>query len=44
LRASLGAAVFPEDGTTIEVLLERADERLLAAKRRLPDRRRHRAA
>jgi diguanylate cyclase (GGDEF)-like protein len=35
LRASVGAAVFPDDGTTIESLLECADERLLSAKRRL---------
>jgi diguanylate cyclase (GGDEF)-like protein len=35
LRASVGLAVFPEDGATIEVLLRTADQRLLAAKRRL---------
>lgn len=35
LRTSVGVAVFPEDGTTIELLLHTADERLLAAKRRL---------
>jgi diguanylate cyclase (GGDEF)-like protein len=44
LRASLGTAVFPDDGTTLEKLLERADQRLLAAKRRLPDDARRRAA
>ncbi len=35
LSASVGLAVFPEDGTSIELLLRAADERLLAAKRRL---------
>ena len=35
LRTSVGLAVFPEDGATIELLLRTADERLLAAKRRL---------
>ncbi len=35
LRVSVGTAVFPEDGATIEVLLQAADERLLEAKRRL---------
>jgi diguanylate cyclase (GGDEF)-like protein len=34
LGASAGAAVFPEDGTTIEALLEVADQRLLELKRR----------
>ena len=34
LRTSIGLAVFPEDGTTIDLLLRAADERLLAAKRR----------
>lgn len=34
LRTSLGLALFPHDGTTIESLLRVADERLLAAKRR----------
>jgi diguanylate cyclase (GGDEF)-like protein len=34
LAASAGAAVFPEDGTTIEPLLEAADRRLLEVKRR----------
>lgn len=35
LHTSVGLAVFPEDGTTIELLLRAADERLLTAKRRL---------
>lgn len=35
LRASIGVAVFPDDGSTIELLLRTADERLLSAKRRL---------
>ncbi len=35
LRASIGAAVFADDGGTIELLLRTADERLLSAKRRL---------
>ncbi len=35
LSTSVGLSVFPEDGTTIEQLLEVADERLLEAKRRL---------
>lgn len=35
LRTSLGMAVFPDDGSTIEQLLRMADERLLSAKRRL---------
>jgi diguanylate cyclase (GGDEF)-like protein len=35
LSASVGLAVFPEDGTTIELLLRAADDRLLEAKRRL---------
>ncbi len=34
LGASAGVAVFPEDGTTIESLLDRADQRLLELKRR----------
>jgi diguanylate cyclase (GGDEF)-like protein len=33
LGASAGVAVFPEDGATIEALLEIADQRLLALKR-----------
>jgi diguanylate cyclase len=35
LRTSVGVAVFPDDGAEIESLLEVADQRLLAAKRRL---------
>ena len=35
LRASVGIALFPEDGDTIERLLLTADDRLLSAKRRL---------
>ncbi|MGH2860430.1 MAG: GGDEF domain-containing protein [Solirubrobacteraceae bacterium] len=35
LHTSIGVAVFPEDGSTIELLLRTADERLLSAKRRL---------
>jgi diguanylate cyclase (GGDEF)-like protein len=42
LAASAGAASFPEDGTRLEAILHAADERLLAAKRRLP--RQHRRA
>jgi diguanylate cyclase (GGDEF)-like protein len=34
LAASAGAAVFPEDGTGIEPLLNAADQRLLELKRR----------
>ncbi|HET9094656.1 MAG TPA: GGDEF domain-containing protein [Solirubrobacteraceae bacterium] len=34
VRASLGVAVYPEDGATIEQLLQAGDERLLTAKRR----------
>ncbi|HEX3803687.1 MAG TPA: GGDEF domain-containing protein [Solirubrobacteraceae bacterium] len=34
LQTSVGVSVFPEDGTTIELLLRTADGRLLAAKRR----------
>jgi predicted signal transduction protein with EAL and GGDEF domain len=33
LGASAGAAVFPDDGATIEALLEVADQRLLELKR-----------
>jgi diguanylate cyclase (GGDEF)-like protein len=43
LAASAGAASFPEDGTNPQAILQAADERLLAAKRRLP-RQRRRAA
>ena len=41
VRASLGIAVFPQDGRTVRDLLDVADERLLAAKR---GRKRDRAA
>lgn len=44
LRTSVGIAVFPDDGSDIEVLLRTADERLLAAKRRLHGIDRRRAA
>ena len=41
LGAGAGAAIFPDDGTTIDQLITAADRRLLAAKsaRRVPDRR-----
>jgi diguanylate cyclase (GGDEF)-like protein len=44
LRASLGIAVFPDDGNTIELLLRTSDDRLLSAKRRLHGTRQRRAA
>ena len=44
LRASIGIAVFPDDGTTIELLIRTADERLLSAKRRLHGTSQRRAA
>lgn len=45
VRASLGTAVFPDDGHSAEDLLHAADHRLLAAKRQLPrERRSSRAA
>lgn len=44
LQTSVGLAVFPGDGTTIEPLLRAADERLLSAKRRRRDSARQRAA
>jgi diguanylate cyclase (GGDEF)-like protein len=44
LQTSIGLSVFPEDGTTIELLLRTADDRLLAAKRRRYDRPQRRAA
>ena len=44
LRTSVGIAVFPDDGATIERLLETADGRLLSAKRRLHAIARQRAA
>jgi predicted signal transduction protein with EAL and GGDEF domain len=34
LTASMGWAIFPEDGETAEALLERADDALLAGKSR----------
>lgn len=33
LRASLGIAIYPEDGKALEQLLERADQRMYAAKK-----------
>jgi diguanylate cyclase (GGDEF)-like protein len=44
LRASIGIAVYPEDGATIELLLRTADERLMSAKRRLHGTKQRRAA
>jgi GGDEF domain-containing protein len=44
LRTSVGIAVFPDDGSTIELLLNTADERLLSAKRRLHGMSQRRAA
>jgi diguanylate cyclase (GGDEF)-like protein len=44
LRTSVGLAVFPEDGATIELLMRAADERLLSAKSRLRGDARKRAA
>jgi diguanylate cyclase (GGDEF)-like protein len=44
LQTSAGIAVYPDDGTTIEQLLETADERLLSAKRRLHGTTQRRAA
>jgi diguanylate cyclase (GGDEF)-like protein len=44
LRGSIGLAVFPDDGNSIERLLRVADDRLLQAKRRLPAARQRRAA
>jgi diguanylate cyclase (GGDEF)-like protein len=45
IHASLGIAIFPEDGTTAAALLHAADQRLLGAKRgRKPARGRKRAA
>ena len=35
LRTSVGLAVFPDDGSTIEMLMRTADDRLMSAKRRL---------
>jgi diguanylate cyclase (GGDEF)-like protein len=44
LAASAGVAVFPEDGTTPDALLEAADQRLIAAKRSRGRARRQRRA
>jgi diguanylate cyclase (GGDEF)-like protein len=44
LRTSVGLAVFPQDGTTIEALMSMADDRLLSAKRRLHGMSQRRAA
>lgn len=44
VRASLGTAMFPQDGRRADELLGAADHRLLAAKRELPDDRRYRRA
>ena len=44
LSATVGTAVFPEDGRSAEELLQVADHRLLAAKRELPGERRYRRA
>lgn len=44
LRASPGVAVFPDDGTSPDVLFEAADRRLIAAKRARGGRRRLRRA
>jgi len=44
LRTSIGVAIFPEDGSTIELLLRTADERMMSAKRRLHGTRQRRAA
>jgi diguanylate cyclase (GGDEF)-like protein len=44
LRATLGLAVFPEDGRTVSELLEAADQRLIASKRERKRRRGERLA
>jgi diguanylate cyclase (GGDEF)-like protein len=45
IGASLGSALFPEDGATLDVLLKHADEMLYAAKRKGRDvKRQHQAA
>jgi diguanylate cyclase (GGDEF)-like protein len=44
LATSVGVAVFPEDGTSIEKLLRVADDRLMAAKRRRQSRPKRQAA
>jgi GGDEF domain-containing protein len=35
LRATVGSAVFPEDGNSADTLLRAADQRLIGAKRAL---------
>jgi diguanylate cyclase (GGDEF)-like protein len=44
LRATLGLAVFPDDGQTVGELLEAADQRLIASKRERKRRRAERLA
>jgi diguanylate cyclase (GGDEF)-like protein len=44
LHTSVGLAVFPDDGSTTEMLLRTADERLMSAKRRLHGTTQRRAA
>jgi diguanylate cyclase (GGDEF)-like protein len=44
LRASVGVAVFPHDGSDVQALLQAADQRLLSAKRRRHAGRQRRAA
>jgi diguanylate cyclase (GGDEF)-like protein len=44
LRTSVGLAVFPDDGSTIELLMRTADDRLMSAKRRLHGTTQRRAA
>jgi diguanylate cyclase (GGDEF)-like protein len=44
LHTSIGVAVFPDDGNTIELLLRTADERMMSAKRRLHGTSQRRAA
>ncbi len=44
LRASVGIALFPQDGHTVDELMRVADERLFAAKRARRDRARQRRA
>lgn len=44
LRASVGIALFPQDGDSVERLMHVADQRLFAAKRARRDRARERRA
>lgn len=44
LQTSIGLSVFPEDGTTFELLLRTADDRLISAKRRRQSRPQRQAA